>query len=383
MRELTRKILLPIHRMIGLVAGAVFVLVGLSGAILAFREDVDEWLNAPLMRVELPAPPASYRPLDDILAAATAAMPAEARMERLTMPRHARAAAAATYILETDDLDTFLYEMFIDPYSARVTGQRMLLHGDDAFSQPLVPIVMAFHWTLLLGANNAYLIGAIGLLFVASILFGFYLWRPLNGNWRMGLTVKWGASRERVAYDLHRSIGAWCGAILLVMLVTGVAMIFKPMTRNAVALFSTLRADPDFGRSTPLADGAEIGIDAAVAAASTALPDGRLHWILLPSGAEGVYVVGKQSNDEPNRTKTFRNVSVDRFSGAILHVQNREDFSAGERVLEWLYPLHSGEAFGGLGRALALLIGLTPLALYVTGFLRWRHKRRARKLAAR
>jgi uncharacterized iron-regulated membrane protein len=383
MRELTRKMLLPIHRTIGLVAGAVFVLVGLSGAVLAFREDIDEWLNAPLMRVEPPAPSAPYRPLDDILAAATAAMPAEGRMERLTMPRHARAAAAATYILETDDLDTFLYEMFIDPYSARVTGQRMLLHGDDAFSQPLVPIVMAFHWTLLLGANNAYLIGAVGLLFVASLLLGFYLWRPLNGNWRMGLTVKWGASRERVAYDLHRSVGAWCGAILLVMLVTGVAMIFKPMTRSAVALFSTMRADPDFGRSTPLADGAGIGVDAAVATASTVFPDGRLHWILLPSGPEGVYVVGKQSGGEPNRTKTFRNVSVDRYSGAILHVQDREDFSAGERVLEWLYPLHSGEAFGGLGRTLALLIGIAPLVLYVTGFLRWRHKRRARKLAAR
>jgi uncharacterized iron-regulated membrane protein len=195
--------------------------------------------------------------------------------------------------------------------------------------------------------------------------------------------VKWGASRERVAYDLHRSIGAWCGAILLAMLVTGVAMIFKPTTRTAVALFSTLRADPDFGTSTPLPDGAAIGLDKAVAIASTVFPEGRLHWILLPSGPDGVYVVGKQSNDEPNRTKTLRNVSVDRYGGQILHVQDREDFTAGERFLEWLYPLHSGEAFGGLGRTLAVLIGLAPLALYVTGFLRWRHKRRARKPAAR
>ncbi len=58
-REFTRQVFLQIHRTIGLFAGAVFVLVGLSGSILAFREDIDEWLNASIMRVEIPAPPAS------------------------------------------------------------------------------------------------------------------------------------------------------------------------------------------------------------------------------------------------------------------------------------------------------------------------------------
>ena len=54
-QELGRKIFLQIHRTIGLFAGAVVVLVGLSGGILAFREDIDEWLNASVMRVEIPA----------------------------------------------------------------------------------------------------------------------------------------------------------------------------------------------------------------------------------------------------------------------------------------------------------------------------------------
>jgi uncharacterized iron-regulated membrane protein len=380
--ERARRILLPIHRMIGLFVGAIFVLIGLSGGILAFREEIDERLNASLMRVEPPERP-SYHPLDEIMAAAVAAMPAEGKAERLTLPRHARAAAAITYMVETDDLDSAFFEIFVDPYRAKVTGQRLVLRGNDIFSQPLVPILMAFHWTLLLGVENAYLIGAAGVVLLVSVLLGLYLWPPRNGNWRLGLTVKWGASRERVVYDLHRSVGAYCSAILLVMLLTGVAMIFKPATRSAVALFSTLRADPDFGRSTPLRGRAPIGLDAAAAIASAVFPDGRLHWILLPSGPEGVYVVGKQSRDEPNRTKTFRNASIDLYSGQALHVQDRRDFTAGERFIEWLYPLHSGEAFGEIGRPLALLIGLAPLALYVTGFLRWRHKRRARKLPAR
>lgn len=377
-REFGRKVFLQIHKTIGLFAGAIVVLVGLSGSILAFREDIDEWLNASIMRVEIPAQPA-HRPLDEILAAAVAAMPSDGKFERLTMPRHSGAAVAITYMVETDDLDSYFYEIFVDPYTAKVKGQRLYLHGDKTLSQPLIPIVMAFHWTLLLGVNNAYLLGAAAILIFISILVGLYLWWPRNGDWRLGLKVKWGASPERIVYDVHRSVGVYCATLLLVMLFTGVAMIFKPATRSVATLFSPVRADPDFGKSRPISGRSQIGVGDAVAIADKVFPDGRLHWILLPSTPNAVYVVGKQSYDEPNRTKTYRNVGIDQYSGQVLQVQDRNNFTAGEKFIEWLFPLHTGEAFGEIGRPFVLLIGLMPVTLYVTGFLRWWQKRRARK----
>lgn len=379
-RDVARKVFLQVHRTIGLFVGAVFVLVGLSGAVLAFREDVDELLNASIMRVDPPAQ-APYRSPDEILGAALAAMPADGKAERLTMPRHPGSAAAITYMVETDDLETDVYQLFVDPYTAKVKGQRLYQHRGSTFSQPLIPFLMTFHWTLLLGVNNAYVLGSLAILVVISILVGLYLWFPLNGDWRLGLKIKWGASAERLVFDIHRSVGIYCAAILLVMLSTGIAMIFKPATRSVTTMFSPVRPKPDFGKSKPLPGQSPIGVAAAVAAADKIFPDGRLHWILLPSSPGGVYVVGKQSDGEPNRTKTSRNVGVDQYSGRVLQVQDREGFTAGERFLEWLFPLHSGEAFGALGRSIVLLIGLTPLTLYVTGFLRWRHKRRAHRRA--
>lgn len=377
-----RILFLQTHRLIGLVAGAVFVLIGLSGALLAYREAIDEALNASLMRVETPGPNAVYRPVDDIINAATAAMPPNGRIERLTMPRHAGAAATISYMTETDDLDTYVYELFVDPYTAKVTGQRLFLHADDPLSQPFIPIVMTFHWTLLLGVNNAYVVGVVGILLFLSVGLGLYLWVSQSGDWRLGLKVKWGASAERVVFDLHRAIGAFSAAFLLVILFTGVAMIFKPMTRDVVSLFSPVRADPDFGKSTVAPGRAPISAGQAAARADSKFPDGRLHWILFPSTPTAVYVVGKQSDSEPNQTKTFRNVGVDQYSGDILQAQDRKNFTGGETVLEWLYPIHSGEAFGGLGRPIALLIGFAPLTLYSTGLLRWLQKRRARRRVA-
>jgi uncharacterized iron-regulated membrane protein len=83
--------------------------------------------------------------------------------------------------------------------------------------------------------------------------------------------------------------------------------------------------------------------------------------------ADGVYVVGKQADDEPNRDDTNRKVTIDQYSGQVLHVQDRKKFSAGETFLEWQYPLHCGEAFGNIGRAFILVMGFVPLTLYVTG----------------
>lgn len=378
-RGLLRPWLAFVHKTIGLFLGAIFVLIGLSGAILVYRDAIDERMNSELMLVTS-EPGQHIRPVDEIFDAAKSAMPQDARVERITMPRHERAAASVTYISETDDLDTFVYELFVDPYTAQVKGQRLKIHGDDQFSQPIIPILMGFHWTLLLGANNAYLIGSVSVLLILSTLAGFYLWWPVHGDWKLGVKIKWSASRERIFFDIHRAAGFYFGAILIVSLLTGVAMIFKPMTREIVSLASPVSAEVDFGRSKVPASRAVLDIGDAVKIADKILPEGRLHWVLLPTSPTGVYVVGKQSQNEPNISKTFHNVGIDQYSGEITGIQDRDSYHFGDKFMEWLFPLHSGEFLGAFGRPVFVVLGLTPLIFYVTGFLRWIYKRRARKM---
>ncbi|HET6377545.1 MAG TPA: PepSY-associated TM helix domain-containing protein [Methylocella sp.] len=374
---LGRRLWVAFHRWAGIVPGAVFVLMGLSGSILAFREPIDEWLNARIMRVEAP-PGGSYRPLSEILASAKASVPPAAMAERLKMPRHRGAAAAVTFIAISDDLETDVIEVFINPYTARPTGQRLLQQGDKLLSKPFIHLLMDFHWTLLLGYDRAYLIGTAAIFIFFSVLAGLYLWWPRSGGWRQALTIKWGATPGRITYDLHKTVGFYLSAALAVLLFSGIYMIFKPQVRSAVALFSPVRQEPVDLKSIPVSGRAPISLDEAAMIADKVFPDGRLHWILIPSGPEGVYAVGKQAESEPNRSSSYRNVTIDQYNGQILHVQDRAKFTAGETFLEWQYPIHCGEAFGNPGRAFVMFMGFVPLTLYVTGFLRWRQKRRAR-----
>ncbi|HEY8009195.1 MAG TPA: PepSY-associated TM helix domain-containing protein [Methylocella sp.] len=372
-----RKLWIKVHRTIGLFLGVLFVFVGLTGSVLAFWQSIDEWLNASIMRVEAP-PQAAYRPLDEILAAAKAAAPPDGMPERLRMPRHSSAAAVVTYMVPGENLETAVFEIFVDPYTARVTGQRLLLRGDSLLSQPFIHIVMDLHWTLLLGAARAYVVGVPAFFLFVSILVGLFLWWPHNGNWRHALSIKWGATPDRITYDVHKTVGLYLSAVLMVSLFSGIYMIFKPQVRSVVALFSVIHQEPQNSKSTPISGRRPNGLDAAAAIADRVFPAGKLHWILIPEGSKGVFVVGKQADDEPNRASTNRNVTIDQYSGQVLHVQDRANFTAGERFLEWQYPLHCGEAFGNAGRAFIMMMGFVPLILYVTGFLRWRQKGRVK-----
>ena len=52
--------------------------------------------------------------------------------------------------------------------------------------------------------------------------------------------------------------------------------------------------------------------------------------------------------------------------------------SAGDVFLAWQYPLHSGKAFGEIGRAIIFASGLMLTGLCVTGLMIWWRKRWAR-----
>jgi uncharacterized iron-regulated membrane protein len=371
-----RQLWVRVHRYIGLFLGGLFVVVGLTGSILAYWQAIDEWLNKDIMRTAAPAGVISYRPLDEILAAANAAAPQGGMPQALRMPRHASAAAAIFYIVPSDDGTADYHEIFVDPYTARVTGKRLAMRADRLLSQPFIHIVMDLHWTLLLGYDKAFIVGIPAIFLFVSVLLGLYLWWPRTGSWRHALLVKWGATPVRLTYDLHKTAGLYLAPVLIVLLFSGIYMIFKPQVRSLVALFSPVRTELLNLTSTPGPGQKPLGLDAAAAIADKIFPEGALHSVMLPSGPEGVYVVGKQAKDEPNRASTNRNVTIDQYSGQVLHIQDRANFTAGERFLEWQYPLHCGEAFGNIGRAFIMLMGLVPLMLFVTGIIRWQQKRR-------
>jgi uncharacterized iron-regulated membrane protein len=369
-----RKLWLTVHKYIGLFAGAVFVLIGLTGSILAFGSQIDTWLNADVMSVQPPANgEARYRPIEEILAAAKTAIPPSGKLlPFVLLPRHAGACFRLVYSVPAGRDRSKTYDIFVNPYTAAVTGQRLASDTGNPFARPIMNVIGTFHYTLLLGNIGETAVGFIALFLSGSLASGIVLFWPWPGRWRQALTIKWGATKERFVFDLHRTTGVYACIVLSAILFSGVYMIFKPQVRAVVELFSPVHLNllPDL-KSERRGGKTLLGPDAAAAIVERIFPDGTLTIMELPEGEDGIYVVGKRAPDEVNYADTQRKLMVDQYSGKVLYIQD-------PKFLEWQYPLHCGEAFGNIGRAFIMAIGFVPLILYVTGFLRWRHKQRAR-----
>lgn len=82
-RRAWRALWVQVHLYLGLFVGALLVVFGVTGSVLVFFQEIDEWLNPTLLTVEVPAPgPDEYRPVGEILAAAERAAAPEAASPR-------------------------------------------------------------------------------------------------------------------------------------------------------------------------------------------------------------------------------------------------------------------------------------------------------------
>jgi len=385
------------HRWVGLVAGAYLVVAGLTGSVLAFWQDIDEWLNSEIMLVEPPSADVAYRQLEEIFTAARERMPADITPASkspifMKFPGHRHGAVWVAYITGLPDAaktttgakpDLSKIEgrtIFVDPYRAKVVGERVQQKMSDPFAQPFVYLMMSLHCALLWEPFGRLAIAAVGMFLLASTFAGLALWWPARGKWKNAIGVKANAAPERFVYDIHKTIGGVLGLVLVVSIFSGVYMNFKAPWRMLVSFVSPIRELPMKARSQPAEGRARLGPDAVAAIADGLFPGGGLQMLQFPLGADGTYVVGKHADDEVNQAGTGRLAIIDQYSGKIIASQNPRDYTAGERFFEWQYPLHSGEAFGNVGRGFMLAFGVVPLILYVTGFIRWRHKRRARRI---
>jgi len=123
-----------------------------------------------------------------------------------------------------------------------------------------------------------------------------------------------------------------------------------------------------------------ISVTEAVSIADSIFPYAALRSVIIPQNTDGIIEVSKRQPGEANHVYGQSIVSIDQYSGKILHIKDPNSFSAGEALLNLMWPLHTGEVLGFPGRILACVTGLVPLVLYITGLIRWLQKRKAKKL---
>ncbi len=339
-----RLMWLRLHLWLGLGFAPVLVLVGLSGSILVFYREIDIALNRAML-----APPPAIGPamtpgaiLAAGLAGTTPAGPAEIR---LRSPRPGET-VWSVFVRRGSGLE----QIAVDPADGRITGRR------DYTNAPVI-LLYNFHHTLLLRPWwGEELVGITGIALLVSSLTGLWLWWPRGGKWRVALWFKPRAHSARRMVDLHRVVGFYGLAVMLVVAVSGIALTFPQAMRVLAGVAPTAVPKPSAGPARDLDD---------------VLPPGRLDNARLAGGVWRITLVP----DGGLRVADDMMLWIDAHDGRLLTRRVPQDQGAAERILAWQFPLHSGEALGMPGRLAVCAVGLTPTVLAVSGYLMWRRKR--------
>lgn len=359
LRSLVRRL----HLWLGLSLGALFVLLGLTGSALVFYEAVDALLH-PQIRVSSSAPaPGWDSPLwDQALATVRAQWPARSGAWRFEATGEAGAIPARYQPPGVGHHGTRVM-VWLSP-----DGRQVLREAD--WGSYLMTWLYDLHMDLLLQAPGRAAVGWSGLLLLLLLLSGLWAWWP-RGSWRRALHFKRDAVPVRRLRDIHKLVGLAGLPWLLVLVLTGV-MLALPEPSNALlagSLGPVRKLPPP--RSVA-ASGTPIRISQALAVARQAMPQGRLAWVEAPGQAQGAFLVRVQQPGDPSHRFPHSFVHVDQYSGRIVAIQDRQRFGASNTINNWLHPLHDASVGGLPLRVAAVLAGLVPALLFVTGLLRWR-----------
>ncbi len=362
----TRSAILAAHRWVGVALALFLALQGLSGAALAFRDVGNLLLHGPALRV---VPAGEPLPVSALLDAVRAAHPG-ARVARVEYP----AGPGRAFLFRLADGRGARYAS-VDPYSGAV------LRSAPLYAWP-VELLAQWHDNMLLGGPGANAVGLLGLGLLAMAATGPVLWWP--GARRLGsaFTVRLGSGSYRAVLDLHRVPGAVLAAVLLLGALTGIAMAWRGPV--LAALGTVLPTAPSPAPTVPPGDGPVMGLDAVVALVrqdAGGLPVRNLR--LLGPGGTLVHVYLEDGGAGP--PGAARQAWADARTGAILARAGGPGTPAGDALLEWMLPVHSGVVAGTAGRLLVAVAGLGLAMLSITGLWVWTRKRgfRRQQLAKR
>ena len=383
-----RAFLVLLHRYIGLATATFLLLAGLTGSVLAFNHELDEWLNPQFYEATSVGERLSPGALVDAVQIAHPKL----QVWYMEYPHETGHTALLATVPRNDPamgqpFDERNQVFYLDPVSAEQKGARYW--GECCFQREnFIPFILEFHYNLALPGNwGLLLMGLVAIAWVIDCSVALFLTlprgKPFWKKWATAWKVK-GGHAYRLNFDLHRAGGLWLWLLLLPIAVSSVAMnlpsqVFKP----AVSLFSPIEPSVYEARGRmpanqlgttqlsyqqayerALQEGKRLGLTAAI---------GELYY----SFEYNFYGAGFGQHDTDAHGKSW--LFFHGTDGRLLGQEIAGQGTLGEQFYRLQLPIHGGRIIGVTGQVMIAVLGVLIAGLSGTGVYIWWRKWQARR----
>ncbi|MGJ7579684.1 PepSY domain-containing protein [Variovorax sp. RHLX14] len=371
--EYFKKIWFQLHWFVGITAGTVLIAIGLTGAVLSFREELIDAMNPGGRHVG-----ANTSPLLAPSQLLEAAGKVHGERSVATLALFAQPGAAARIVFSPPRGERRGETIYLNPY----TGAALPPLVGEAFFEWNESL---HRWLLLPRAQGKVATGVLsgGLLMLA--LSGLYLrWPKRVLDWRAWFTFDPALKGRSFLWSLHSVLGTFALLMYLVFTTTGLYWAFD-VIRDRVDAWAGVPADAPRVRSMGNSNAAAMDIAPAWTAflqRAGRTSGGAAGWsqvvLRLPTGT-GPSVLFTWLDAVPSHERARNRMTVRLPDGEIIQDERHNAKDAGGLFLAAIYPLHMGTYFGLPGRIAMMLASLMLPVFSVTGWLLYLDRRRKKK----
>lgn len=366
-----REVWFQLHWFVGITAGTLLAVIGLTGAILAFEDEIVEAINPGVFSVPVEQGP-RLAP-EQVLRAAQQAHPNE-KVTSLTFKADPGSSVGVRFAPPPGERRGL--EVHSHPYSGALLPA---VRGAEVFH-----FVDSLHrWLLLPRAPGRIVLGILALCLVGLALSGLYLRWPRKKDWRSWLTFNTKLRGRSFLWALHAIAGTWALVAYLVVAGTGLYWSFDIVRGTLQDWAGTPSAQQREGK--PARAGRNGSADGGIDPAWQGFVSRASGWssatVRLPERSGGAYQLTWVAQDAPHdRARNRMSLGGD---GALLKDERHADLTAGQRALTTIRPLHTGTYFGLPGRIVMMLASLALPGFAITGWMLYLGRRRQKRALAR
>ncbi len=361
-RDTARRLWLNIHLVIGLSVGLLSALIGASGAVLVWRDQIDGLLHP--ARYAVTAGPSALAPSAYV---ASARLALGSGFQEVAVRYPANDSAPVTVTMRDGARGSAgpqLMTAYIDPPTGRV------LDTADARAS-FLGILHRFHENLTIPEyNGRAIVGWIGVAMLISALTGLWVWWPRHGGLARGFRWRRGPGPSS---NLHHRIGIFVALPLVAVSLTGIYIAFPQQSREFLSAIVPMSAQGQRprGDNAPM-QRSRLTIDAALDAALKVLPGASPLAINLPTRGAPEWRIQLLPRDA---TEPMFVAVVD-ATGEVK--QSGSQPLTGDRIAQWIRWTHEGSHLSLVWKLAVFACGVSPPIFFVTGIMIWWRRRRLR-----
>lgn len=372
-----KKFLFQIHWFLGISAGLILSIMGVTGAIYSYDQQILKWVNTDSYVVQVQSSP-KLTPAQ-LYQHFTTIQP-EIKINSITIAKDPTASSVVNIEKEGERRG---YNMMVNPYTAQVLpevqGRKLLL------------LIQQIHRNLTAGEFGKQITGACALMLIYFVLSGLYLRWPKKHSARQWLAVKPKLKGRNFIWDLHAVVGTWVIVFYLLFACTGLYWSYDWWRSGMFKVLGVeqpkMQGHGGSGRNKDQLPKIQLDNAQLITALNQTWSGfnnqiGRDYSTLtvnLPKKDDGK--IELSFVDATPQHERARNQAVYNYKTAnIEKMELYEDKKLNQKIMSSMLPVHRGSFFGPVYQFVAMLASLAMPLFFITGWMLYLKRRKQKKL---